>query len=146
MGGPVDLSGRWTGVYFYPIDPDWNANDNMPATPFTAELTDTAGVVIGRTTEPDLLFADGVEILAVIEGRHEGARLTFTKSPDGRDRDHVILYDGEISPDGNAVSGRWTIPGDWSGDFRMQRRTVAEALSEERSAHHSAPISSGASS
>jgi hypothetical protein len=131
MEGPVDLTGRWTGVYFYPHDPDCNANDNMPATPFTAELTDMAGVVIGKTIEPDLLYPDGAEVRAVVEGRHDGARLTFTKTPDGRDRDHVILYEGDISPDRNAISGRWTIPGDWSGDFRMQRRTVEEAVSGE---------------
>jgi len=131
MGKVVDLTGRWTGVYFYPHDPDWNANDNMPATPFTAELTDVSGAVIGKTIEPDLLFADGVEVRAVVEGRHDGAHLTFTKTPDGRDRDHVILYDGDISPDGNVISGRWTIPGNWSGDFRMQRRTVEDAVSGE---------------
>ncbi|HWW10881.1 MAG TPA: hypothetical protein VN018_00085 [Brevundimonas sp.] len=134
MAGVVDLTGRWTGVYFYPHDPAWNANDNMPATPFTAELTDTAGSVIGKTVEPDLLFADGPDVRAVLEGRHDGLRLTFTKTPDGRDRDHVILYDGEISADGDSVSGRWTIPGSWSGDFRMQRRTVSEAASEEMGA------------
>ena len=127
----TDLTGSWTGVYFYPHDPEWNANDNMPATPFTAELTDTAGMVIGKTTEPDLLFANGVDVRAVIEGRHDGGLVTFTKTPDGRDRDHVILYNGDISPDGNAISGRWTIPGSWSGEFRMQRRTVEEAVSEE---------------
>lgn len=131
MTGTVDLTGRWTGVYFYPHDPDWNANDNMPATPFTAELTDAAGVVVGQTLEPDLLFSDGVDIRAVLEGRHDGLRLTFTKTPDARDRDHVILYDGEISADGDSISGRWTIPGDWSGDFSMQRRSVSEAVSEE---------------
>lgn len=130
MSNAVDLSGRWTGVYFYPHDPDWNANDNMPATPFTAELTDMAGVVISTTMEPDLLFSDGVDVRAVLEGRHDGIRLTFTKTPDGRDRDHVILYDGEISADGQSISGRWTIPGSWSGDFRMQRRSVSEAVAD----------------
>lgn len=134
MSNAVDLSGRWTGVYFYPHDPDWNANDNMPATPFTAELTDTSGVVIGTTIEPDLLFSDGVDVRAVLEGRHDGARLTFTKTPDGRDRDHVILYDGEISADGQSISGRWTIPGSWSGDFRMQRRSVSEAVADSMGA------------
>lgn len=130
MAGQVDLTGRWTGVYFYPHDPDWNANDNMPATPFSAELTDTAGTIIGMTLEPDLLFADGVDIRGMLEGRHDSARVTFTKTPDGRDRDHEILYDGEISADGHSISGRWTIPGDWSGEFRMQRRSVSEAVSD----------------
>lgn len=134
MSNAVDLSGRWTGVYLYPHDPDWNANDNMPATPFTAELTDMAGVVIGTTMEPDLLFSDGVDVRAVLEGRHDGIRLTFTKTPDGRDRDHVILYDGEISADGQSISGRWTIPGSWSGDFRMQRRSVSEAVADSMGA------------
>lgn len=126
----IDLTGRWTGVYFYPLDPEWNANDNMPPTPFTAELTDTGGRIAGASSEPDLLYRNAPPVEAVLDGRHDGARLTFTKYPGGRDRDHVILYDGDISPDGNAVSGGWTIPGSWSGTFRMQRRTTDEAVSE----------------
>jgi len=135
MSGTVDLTGRWTGVYFYPIDPDWNANDDMPATPFTAELTDAGGRVTGHTKEPDLLARHGgPPVEAVLDGSHDGARLTFTKFPDGRDRDHVIQYDGDISSDGDSVAGHWTIPGSWSGTFQMQRRVTTTTVAEEQSA------------
>jgi hypothetical protein len=135
MTDRIDLTGRWTGVYFYPEDHAWNANDNMSATPFTAELTDTGGVIVGQTVEPNLTFPGRPDIRGVLEGRHDGARLTFAKTPDADHQDHVIYYDGDISPDGGAVTGRWSIPGDWSGEFRMQRRTVGETVAEQVEAH-----------
>ena len=32
----IDLTGRWTGVYFYPVDPVHNPFDDCPPTPFLA--------------------------------------------------------------------------------------------------------------
>ncbi|MFO0411474.1 MAG: hypothetical protein ACK51B_01230, partial [bacterium] len=38
----IDLTGRWTGVYFYPVDPVHSPFDDYPPTPFLAELCDVA--------------------------------------------------------------------------------------------------------
>lgn len=132
--GELDLTGRWTGVYFYPDDSAWNANDNCPPTPFTAELVDDHGVIIGSTLEQDLTGpVRSAEVRAVIEGSRAGAELRFTKYPDSP-RQLPIHYTGLVSTDGNAVSGEWVIPGEWSGTFRMQRRVAPAAAEVEATA------------
>jgi hypothetical protein len=131
--GEIDLSGRWTGVYFYPEDAEFNANDNLPATPFTAELSDRNGHVTGTTLEPDLLGSPGAPpITATIEGDRLGGRLIFTKFPEGDRQTHTIDYDGDISEDGDTIEGRWIIHGDWSGAFRMQRRTLRDTAEAQQ--------------
>jgi hypothetical protein len=49
---------------------------------------------------------------------------------------HVVIYQGVANADLMRIDGRWTIPGDWSGSFFMERvddgaaaeiRTEAEA-------------------
>ncbi len=135
MSGTIDLTGRWTGVYFYPIDPDWNANDNLPATPFTAELTDDAGLVRGTTIEPDSLGPPGAPpIPATLEGHHFNGDLTFTKFPNGGGQTHTIDYIGAISDDGNSISGRWIIHSEWSGTFQMQRKVTSATVGAEQAA------------
>lgn len=130
MARRIDLSGRWTGVYFYPVDPELNPDDDLPPTPFTAELTDAGGLVTGTTLEPDVLGPPGSPpIPAILQGRHDGGRLIFTKFPEGGGHVDPIDYDGDISPDGELIDGRWTIPGEWSGVFRMQRRSVTQEAS-----------------
>lgn len=125
----MDVTGRWTGVYFYPDDHAWNANDAYPPTPFTAELVEDQGAVTGSTSELDLMGPDRtVEILAGIEGVRDGDSLSFIKYPDSP-RQVPIHYNGIVAPDGDSISGEWTIPGSWSGVFRMQRR-VAPAQQE----------------
>ena len=121
-GEEPDLTGRWTGIYFYPAGGAWNANDDYPPTPFTAELVDDHGVVSGSTLEPDMFgLAIGNEIRATVEGHRSAGQLRFTKYPD-TPRQSPIHYTGTISPGGNSISGQWVIPGDWSGTFRMQRK------------------------
>lgn len=135
MTSAIDLTGRWTGVYFYPVDPDWNANDDLPATPFTAELADVGGMVTGSTLEPDILGDSGAPpIPATLEGHHFDGELTFTKFPDGGGQLHTIDYIGAIAADGNSISGQWIIHGEWSGAFTMQRKVVSSVVSSELSA------------
>lgn len=64
----------------------------------------------------------GAPVTAIIDGVCIGRRLTFTKYPDDLGMAGAIDYDGEVSADGQSISGSWTIPGDWSGVFQMQRR------------------------
>lgn len=119
---PVDLTGRWTGVYFYPVDAEFNPDDALPPTPFEAQLHDVGGQVTGSTLEPDNLGPAGApSIPARLEGHHFDGQLVFTKFPNGGGQTHTIDYVGAISADGNSISGRWVIHGDWSGPFQMQR-------------------------
>ncbi|MGH7019014.1 MAG: hypothetical protein ACREEY_03995 [Brevundimonas sp.] len=118
----TDLSGRWAGIYFYPVDAEFNPDDDLPPTPFSADLRDVAGEVSGSTLEPDAFGPAGAPpIPAQLEGHHFDGQLVFTKFPDGGGQTHSIDYVGSISADGNSVAGRWVIHGDWSGTFRMQR-------------------------
>ena len=130
--GGLDLTGRWTGVYFYPIDPELNPEDDLPPTAFTAELRDVAGHVTGTTLEPDMFGEPGdPPIPATLEGHRLDGQLTFTKFPDGGGQLHSIDYLGAISGDGNSISGQWIIHGVWSGTFRMQRRIVPVAVARQ---------------
>lgn len=132
--GGLDLTGRWTGVYFYPDDHPWNANDDYPPTPFTAELVDDAGAISGSTLEPDLTGpTPRADIRASLEGSHAGGELRFVKYPDSPRQD-PIHYTGVIAPDGNSISGQWVIPGNWSGTFRMQRKPAPAAAALEAKA------------
>lgn len=119
----TDLSGRWTGVYFYPVDAELNPYDDLPPTPFEAQLHDVGGEVTGSTLEPDNLGPIGAPpVPARLEGHHFDGQLVFTKFPDGGGQTHSIDYIGSISTDGNSIAGRWVIHVDWSGTFRMQRK------------------------
>lgn len=91
---------------------------------------DQGGVLTGRTQEPDLIYGGG-DVVASLEGQHSGSAVVFTKFPENRDK-HTIDYQGDVSADGDAISGRWIIYGEWSGAFRMQRRMAPTAASVER--------------
>lgn len=131
----VDLTGRWTGVYFYPVDPVQNPFDDCPPTPFIAELSDVAGTVTGTTSEPDVMYDASVDIPSVIDGSHDGSTLRFAKFSDAPEGfDDPIHYEGAISSDGLTVEGRWSILDGWSGTFRMQRQSGAAAGREAEAA------------
>lgn len=132
MSEERNLTGRWTGVYFYPVDPELNPDDDLPPTPFTAELRDGGGHVTGTTLEPDVFGApDAPPIPATLEGSRLDGHLTFTKFPNGGGQVHSIDYIGSISGDGNSVSGQWIIHGEWSGTFRMQRKVAPVSASRK---------------
>jgi hypothetical protein len=133
--GNLDLTGRWTGVYFYPVDPVQNPFDDCPPTPFTAELRDSAGTVTGTTLEPDVMYDSAAVIQSVIDGSHDGSTLRFVKfseAPEGFE--DAIHYEGSISDDGLTIEGRWSILEGWSGTFRMQRQSGAAAMREAEAA------------
>ena len=80
----------------------------------------------GRTLEPDTLNGpDWPDIPAIVEGHCADGVVTFTKFPEGGGHIDPILYAGDVTDDGNKVSGTWSIEGDWSGTFKMQRRVVS---------------------
>ncbi len=128
--GNANLSGRWTGVFNYPVA--W------PSTSFEAVLADAGGLITGTTTEagdtPECL---GQILSATIDGRREGTTIRFAKMYDfATEHRDTVLYTGTLHPDGNEIEGRWEIPGEWSGTFLMIRNgghseTLSQRIEEE---------------
>ena len=125
MNPADDLTGDWRGIFNYP-------SVGAP-TEFAATLHDAGGVLSGHTVEPSLR---GATITARIDGRRVGRAVTFMKLyDDERDGDYdTVAYQGAVDADGLEITGRWTIPGGWSGTFIMVREkgVEAEAEAEER--------------
>ena len=129
--GGINLSGRWTGLFSYPIF--------APPVKFEAVLQDVAGLVTGVTTElGDTLSSFGQTRNAVIDGQREGVAVRFLKMYDEADGEYdVVHYDGIVSADGNEIEGNWAIPDEWSGTFLMIR---ASGQGEELAIEAQAPI------
>lgn len=124
MSGADDLSGGWDGIYNYPRAMRPNA--------FTATLRDSAGLLAGETSEPSQDREDRGAILhALIEGSREGSAVRFVKTYDTASRAHyAIFYSGTVNGEGSEISGRWDIPGVWSGTFIMVRRVGDEETAQ----------------
>lgn len=120
-----DLSGDWRGIFNYPPTHLGTA----PPTEFTATLHDAGGALSGHTVEPSL---QGATITARIDGRRAGTAVTFVKLyDDDRDGDYdTVAYQGEVDAEALEITGRWTIPGGWSGTFIMVREKGVEAEAE----------------
>jgi hypothetical protein len=111
VSGADDLSGGWDGIYNYP--------HTAPPTAFTATLRDAAGVIVGETTEPD---DRGGTRHALLDGARQGSAVHFVKSYDDQNRDYgSVRYSGTVNGEGTEITGRWDIPGAWSGTFIMVR-------------------------
>lgn len=106
-----DLSGRWQGIFNYPRD--------VPPIGFAAMLYDIDGALTGETVEP---APDGRTLAAQLDGRRRGSSVTFAKLYNANDGDYdAVAYDGTVAADGQEITGRWSIPGIWSGTFIMVR-------------------------
>ncbi len=110
-----DLTGKWSGIFNYP--------HTNPPTAFEADIADLGGSIVGTIHEPDLYSQPpGALIAAAIDGHVEGARITFSKFyDDSAGYADMVVYSGVLSEDGCEISGRWDIPGVWSGSFLMIR-------------------------
>jgi len=115
----LNLSGLWHGRYFYP-----NAR---PPVPFVATMSDIDSWLTGTIEEKGTTGeARGVAMSASIQGRRTGHAVTWLKLYDGRFRLYdSVRYEGEINEDATEISGRWSIPGNWSGTFLMIRPSAA---------------------
>jgi hypothetical protein len=125
----LDLTGTWDGVYFYKDVPDAG-----PTTPFLAIIRETSGAFSGIVTEPHEL-REGT-ISATIFGNRQGTRVQFAKDYDCDDEEYqeTVQYSGELSPDGQMVTGDWAIE-HWSGSFEMTRAPgLAETVERKESA------------
>lgn len=99
----------------------FNYPSKFPATPFEASLQQQGGRVIGSIIEPDTVFGEG-RPTSVVDGTIDGDRVRFSKFYDSGDESFdTVEYDGVVGDEGREISGRWTVPGDWSGTFIMVR-------------------------
>ena len=125
MADSLDMTGLWTGQYWYPEL--WE-----PPMGFVATISDNAGSLSGTTTEASDVFI-GVDERADIRGTRSGTRVNFYKYSDGTGAyGHSVTYDGVLSADGQQVEGQWSLD-DYSGSFIMSRnlqRFGAEELQE----------------
>ena len=124
-GPPQNLSGWWAGVYSYP-----NATN---ATPFEAELRDHGGLLSGLITESgDAPWTAGMTLTSTLVGDVQGTSVHFIKTYDDPVQAHQVIYDGALIEDGEAIEGNWTIIDEWSGPFRMERRSATKAEAIEQ--------------
>jgi hypothetical protein len=110
----LNLSGVWRGQFSYPR--------KLPPVAFLATLEERDSWLVGATEEI-ASFGDrrGVTITASLQGRRTGTSVTWLKLYDHPPHFHAIHYVGVVSGDANEISGRWQVPGSWSGAFLMVR-------------------------
>jgi hypothetical protein len=111
----LDLSGVWHGSFSYPRE--------RPPTNFTAVLQDADGWLTGATEEVgEVGDARGRTLKATPQGKRSGREVLFLKTYDGAfKRYDSVRYAGELSAESDEISGVWTVPGSWSGNFVMIR-------------------------
>ncbi|MCL9982710.1 MAG: hypothetical protein NBV60_06095 [Erythrobacter sp.] len=125
---PVDLSGTWDGVFAYPDVPDAG-----PVTPFLAEITEQGGRISGTIIEPNEFRPATAH--ASLEGVHAGTSVDFLKTYHmaGEEYDEPVAYAGQVSDDGNVITGHWMMS-DWSGPFEMVRQEGTQAIKQAQTA------------
>jgi hypothetical protein len=109
----ADISGLWHGRFSYPA--------GARPTAFIAILNEIDGWISGSTEElPG--GVSSVTLTATLQGRRSASEVTFLKTYD-QELDHydAVSYAGVLNADATEITGRWTIPGSWSGDFLMVR-------------------------
>jgi hypothetical protein len=102
-----------------------------PTTPFLAKLEDDGGSLRGTTIEPNTIGNESDQLEAIISGSRSGNAVDFTKVYDGAsDAAHAVDYVGQLSGDGNSISGVWSLA-ETDGTFEMHREAVWEESTEE---------------
>lgn len=110
-----DLTGYWSGEYWYDGEPNPCA--------FSAHLAEAAGALDGTTLELVDLGAGDIELSANLAGARAGATVTFTKvyHPKPNFRFDPIQYVGACNDTFTRIEGIWRIPPHHSGRFVMHR-------------------------
>ena len=123
----LNLSGLWHGRYAYP-------RGQSPVA-FTATLTEIDGWLSGSIEEKAAVGRSAaVTLTAALQGRRTGYSVTWLKLYEGAPATYdTVHYEGDVSADGTEISGRWTIPGAWSGTFLMIRPSGTGAKSSVKS-------------
>jgi hypothetical protein len=123
------LTGPWCEVYFYP-HAAWDP------TPFNVLFEDAAGLIIGEGDKPNMFAPTASPVLyARWSGERQALAVNLLKTMDGiGGAPHCITYEGVARADFMRIDGSWTIPGDWSGTFFMERLEAGAAIAEALSA------------
>ena len=117
-GDPLNLTGSWDGTYRYP-------QEELPVTPFLAEISESTGVFSGTIMEPDLYSSSPAH--AALNGHRSGRSVDFTKTYAVRDKgyENPVDYVGELSEDGMSITGVWSLL-HLNGTFEIHREAGAE--------------------
>lgn len=109
------LLGTWQGRYFY--------NNGRTSVPFTLTLQGRSRKFTGRMREVNTFGSrDASHLYADVRGSAQGSLVTFTKKYDGTGgQSHSVEYRGQLSRDGQRISGKWHLGGN-SGRFEMSRK------------------------
>jgi len=112
-GVSQNLTGVWSGRYFYPRE--------LAPVSFVATLIETATSLTGATHEP-AGPATGTVRYATLQGQRDGNAVSFVKTYDNAGPNvDPIHYSGILNGDGTEIEGTWRILGNWSGKFLMIR-------------------------
>jgi hypothetical protein len=105
----------------------------FPPVGFEAELGDDGGSITGTIFESDdNPHGTGETLHSIVDGVRQGSAVTFSKMYEDDERmPEPVFYSGTVQPDGNEISGRWEIAGQWSGTFLMVRNPGAAESAEE---------------
>lgn len=128
MSQTSDMSGLWSGIYFYGAD---------AGVPFSAWIDEADGALSGTTLEPNTFAATSAEELeANITGTRRGVSVEFTKiyAPSTGIRQPPLIYRGDVNGDFTEVTGRWAFSslGAPSGRFKLSRLKSSAAVREEK--------------
>lgn len=121
------LTGDWLGTYAYPRD--------FEPVSFEANLIEFDGIVTGTTSEFTNLGTGTRRVLVGhLDGERTGDAVRFAKIYTGIADGELseILYDGIVYDDATRIEGSWSIPGNWSGTFKMTRLKARKALFRRR--------------
>ena len=117
----LNMTGMWEGTFAYPAF-------QGPTTPFVARIDDSEGSLSGSIIEPNTIGFASEELEAVLAGTREARSVDFTKTYDGSsDAAHAVDYVGQLSEDGDTVSGVWSL-GEIDGTFEMHRERAWEEI------------------
>jgi hypothetical protein len=115
------MTGLWEGTYAYP-------GHQGPTTPFVARIAEEGGALTGSILEPNTIGFSSEELQSALNGAREGEAVDFIKTYDGAsDAAHAVDYVGRLSPDGNLVTGVWSLA-EFDGTFEMRREATWEEL------------------
>jgi hypothetical protein len=121
------LTGDWLGTYYYPA--------RFKPVTFEASLIEFDGIDTGTTSEIAGVGDDaGQKLQGHLDGERAGKAVHFSKVYVGAADQHrsEILYAGAVHDEGTRIEGTWTIPGNWSGVFKMTRIKQKQAWFRHR--------------